>query len=114
MSAPLRLGVVGCGAVTERYHLPALMASPDVEPVAFVDPAVARARLLAERAGAPFALSSHRELPGKIDFALVAVPNAFHEPVTVDLLAAGIHVLVEKPMARTTAECDRMLAAAAA
>jgi predicted dehydrogenase len=114
MNTPLRLGVVGCGAVTERYHLPALVASPDVEPVAFVDPSVERARALAARAGAPFALSSHRDLPGKIDFALVAVPNAFHERVTVDLLAAGVHVLVEKPMARTTAECDRMLASASA
>ena len=114
MSTPFRLGVVGCGAVTERYHLPALVASPDVEPVAFVDAALERARALAARAGAPFALSNHRELPGKIDLALVAVPNAFHERVTVDLLAAGIHVLVEKPMARTTAECDRMIASAAA
>jgi len=110
----LRLGVVGCGAVTERYHLPALIASPDVEPVAFVDPALERARALATRAGAPFAFSSHHELPGKIDLAVIAVPNAHHERVAVDLLAAGVHVLVEKPMARTAAECDRMLASAAA
>src|SRR5688572_2191298 len=89
------------------------MASPDVRVVACVDPAVERAQALAARAGAPLALAAHGELAGRIDLALVAVPNAFHETVTVDLLRAGIHVLVEKPMARSAAECDRMLAAAA-
>ena len=109
----VRIGVVGCGAVTERYHLPALLASADVAVVALVDPIVDRARAIAVRAGAPLVLSSHLELPGKVDLAIVAAPNAYHEPVAVDLLNAGVHVLVEKPMARTAAECDRVLTAAA-
>jgi predicted dehydrogenase len=111
---PLRLGVVGCGAVAERYHVPALLASPDVELVAFVDPELERARALAIRASAPLALSSHRDLPGKVDLAVLALPNALHAPVAVDLLTAGVHVLVEKPMARSLDECDRMLRAASA
>ena len=110
----LRLGVVGCGAVTERYHLPALLASPDIRIVAFADPAAERARALAARADGALALSSHEELAGRVDAVLIAAPNAVHEPIAVPLLAAGVHLLVEKPMARTTAECDRMLAAAAA
>jgi predicted dehydrogenase len=111
--ARLRFGVVGCGAVTERYHLPSLSASPEVELVGFADTSPARAAALAARAGVGRTVADHRELIGAIDAALVAVPNAWHEPVADDLLRAGIHVLVEKPMARTTAECDRMLAAAA-
>jgi predicted dehydrogenase len=110
--ARLRFGVIGCGAVTERYHLPSLAASPDVELVGFADAAPVRAAELAARVGAGRSVADHRELIGAIDAALVAVPNAFHEPIAVDLLDAGIHVLVEKPMARTAAECDRMLAAA--
>ena len=113
-SPPLRLAVVGCGAVTERYHLPALLASPLVQIAGFIDPVVGRAEALASRGGGAFATDDHRQLPGDVDLALVAVPNAWHEPVAVDLLRAGVHVLVEKPMARTVAECDRMLAAAAA
>jgi predicted dehydrogenase len=111
---PLRVGIVGCGAVTERYHLPALQASPDVEVVAYADPAVSRARALAKGRGDGTALAvpSHLDLLGKIDLAVVAVPNAFHEQVAVDLLQAGVHTLVEKPMARSAAECDRMIAAA--
>jgi predicted dehydrogenase len=110
--ARLRFGVIGCGAVTERYHLPSLQASPDIELVAFADTSPARAASVAARAGTGRAAADHRELIGAIDVALVAVPNAWHEPIASDLLRAGIHVLVEKPMARTTAECDRMLAAA--
>ena len=109
----LRVGVVGCGAVTERYHVPALLGSPDITVVAMVDTAIDRARALAARVSASLALSNYAELPGKIDLAIVAVPNALHERVAVDLLHAGVHVLVEKPMARTAAECDRMLVAAA-
>ncbi|HYC32349.1 MAG TPA: Gfo/Idh/MocA family oxidoreductase, partial [Gemmatimonadales bacterium] len=108
----LRLAVIGCGAVTERYHLPALLASPDVAVVAFVDPAVDRARALAGRVAGAIAAADPDEVAGTVDAALVAAPNAAHEAVTVPLLSRGIHVLVEKPMARTAAECDRMLAAA--
>jgi len=111
---PLRVALVGCGAVAERYHLPALLACPDVQVVACVDISVERARALANRANAPHAVSNHRELAGQIDLAIVAVPNALHEPIACDILAAGVHVLVEKPMGRTTAECDRMIAAATA
>jgi predicted dehydrogenase len=111
---PLRLGVVGCGAVTARYHLPALLASKDIEIVAFVDPVLEHARQLARRADAEFVLSNHQDLVGKVDAVIVAVPNAFHAAVSSDLLQSGVHVLVEKPMARSTQECDDMLAAVAA
>jgi predicted dehydrogenase len=110
---PIRVGIVGCGAVTERYHLPALAATTDVSVVAFADPAIERAHALAARVGAPLAVAHHDAFAGHVDLALVATPNASHESIAVDLLRAGVHVLVEKPMARTTAECDRMLAAAA-
>jgi predicted dehydrogenase len=49
-----------------------------------------------------------------VDAVVVAVPNWLHREVTVESLAAGKHVLVEKPMASTVAECDAMIAAAEA
>ena len=110
----LRLAVVGCGAVTERYHLPALLASRDVRVVAFVDPTIDRARSLAGRVDGAVAGSDPEQLAERFDAALLAAPNAVHEPIAVPLLARGVHVLVEKPMARTAGECDRMLEAAAA
>lgn len=112
MSRPVRLALVGCGAVAEHYHLPAIVGTPSCRLVACVDPALERAQGLARRVDAT-AYASHADLPGLVDAAIVTVPNAAHADVAVDLLRAGISVLVEKPMARTVAECDRMIAAAA-
>lgn len=111
--APVRLGVVGCGAVTELYHLPALLASPDVAVAAFVDTGLERARALAARVPGAVALTSYDELAGSVDAVLLATPNASHASIGTSLLASGVHLLVEKPMARTVAECDQLLAAAA-
>jgi predicted dehydrogenase len=108
----LRLGIVGCGAVTERYHLPAVAASDDVELVALVDPVEERASKLAREHGAPVVLTEHGGLPGTVDVAIVAAPNRLHAPIACDLARAGVHVLVEKPLARTAAECDEIAAAA--
>lgn len=110
----LRLGIVGCGAVTERYHLPAVAVSRDVELVGLADPQLTRAAALAETYGAPLVVADHGELVGKVDAAIVATPNRLHAPVAGDLARAGVHVLVEKPLARTTAECDQIAAAARA
>jgi predicted dehydrogenase len=53
-----------------------------------------------------------RELIGKIDAVSLAVPTESHCEIACDLLEAGVHVLVEKPISRTLEEADRMIAAA--
>src|SRR5688500_5858213 len=108
----LRLGVVGCGAVAELYHLPALLDSTEVELAAFVDPDPRRARLLADRAPGARVLADCERLADQVDAVLLTAPNALHAPLGVPLLRAGVHLLVEKPMGRTAAECDDLIAAA--
>ena len=110
--APLRLGVVGCGAVAERYHLPALMNAPDVVITAFVDPDAERARALAARVPGAIPASEVDAVIKHLDAVLLTAPNAVHASVGVPLLQQGVHLLVEKPMARTAAECDALLSAA--
>jgi predicted dehydrogenase len=112
--SPLRIAIVGCGAVTRLYHLPAVAVSSQVVLTALVDPDVERAAALAETSGAPLALSDHRSLEGKVDAAIVAAPNRLHAPIARDLAAAGIHVLVEKPLGTTVAECEEIERAVAA
>ena len=110
----LRIAVVGCGAVTERRHLPALVRRDDCEVVALVDQNEARAKQLASSmGGAPKIFTNYRDLLAlDIAAAIVALPNHLHAPVSIDLLKAGIHLLVEKPMALSVAECDAMVEAA--
>jgi len=109
---PFRIGVIGAGAAAEGIHLPALARTRGVETVAIVDPAAERREYVQHKFGVPASYRDHREAIPHIDAAVIGIPHQYHAPVTVDLLNAGIHVLVEKPMALTTAECDRMIEAA--
>ena len=109
----LRIAVVGCGAIAELQHLPALAASRAARATALVDRDLSRARSLARRWGVARVAADVGEVLGEVDAAIVALPNHLHAPVAGELLRQGVHVLVEKPMAPTVAECDAMIAAAA-
>jgi predicted dehydrogenase len=71
------------------------------------------ARTVARRLGVT-AYAHHGDLAGRVDAALVATPNATHADIAATLLASGVHVLCEKPVATTRAELDRMYGAARA
>lgn len=100
-----KIAVIGCGAVTERRHLPAL-AALGVKPVLLVDPNLRRAEDLGRAFGVPRFAESYEPWIGEFDAAIVAAPHSLHASVSTDLLRRGIHVLVEKPMALTKTECD--------
>jgi predicted dehydrogenase len=108
----IRLGFVGAGPVVERYHLRAVRGVPEVQPVVVIDINEERARLFAQRQGIPLHTTRLRDLFGKVDMAIVALPNGLHAPISCELLSNGIHVLCEKPMARNVAECRVMIEAA--
>lgn len=111
----LSIAVVGCGAIAELQHLPCLVSRDDCQVAALVERNEARAERLAQRFEVPSVFTDYRHLLGlDIDAAIVALPNYLHAPVSIELLEAGIHVLVEKPMALSVAECDTMLEAAEA
>ena len=109
---PVRLAIVGCGAVTELYHLPAAQETDQVQVTVLVDRNLPRAQRLAEQYKVECVLDDYQAIDGKADAAIVALPHYLHAPVSVELLRQGIHVLVEKPMALTIEECDRMIEAA--
>jgi predicted dehydrogenase len=99
------MAMVGSGAVSLR-HLPAFEALPEVaRMVAVCDPVVAAAEALADRFPAearPAVVTSHLELLHlDVDAAIVATPHHVHFAVARDLVAAGIPVLVEKPLTCT-------------
>ena len=107
MTPRLRVAVVGVGHLG-KHHARLLATLPDVELIAAVD--LHQERAAAAVAGTPAeALTDYRELLGRVDAVVVAVPTADHLRVASELLATGVHVLIEKPMALSLAEADAML-----
>src|SRR4051812_37629054 len=106
----LRIAVVGVGHLG-RHHARILATLPGVELVAVVDTNRARAEEIAAASGTR-ALFEARDLAGQVDAVTVAVPTEAHRDVAMPFLTGGVPVLVEKPMARSLAEADEMIAAA--
>lgn len=108
-----RLAIVGCGAVVEQRHIPVL-EQLGWAPAALIDPSAERRRAIAALLKVPPAESEEvLALTDLFDTAIVATPQGLHERICVELLRAGKHVLVEKPMAHTEAACAAMNRAAA-
>ncbi|GAB4109222.1 MAG: Gfo/Idh/MocA family oxidoreductase [Phycisphaeraceae bacterium] len=108
----VRYGVIGCGAIAQRRHIPEAVANPKSQVVAIADPVKGRAKSIAEGIGAA-AYTDYRKMlkEQKLDAVVVCTPNKLHAPQTIDAFKAGLHVLVEKPMAATRAEARKMIAA---
>jgi predicted dehydrogenase len=110
MSQP-RVAVIGAGAFGQN-HCRVVHESARAQLAAIVDTDAARAQEAAARYQT-VALTDARDLPGKIDAAIIAAPTTFHADIGCHLLAAGIDVLVEKPIAKDLASADRLVATAA-
>jgi UDP-N-acetyl-2-amino-2-deoxyglucuronate dehydrogenase len=113
-SKPLAVAVVGCGRISAS-HLDAIAACPDqARLVAVVDADADRAASVAQRYGAlqHFEdLAKALALPS-LEAVLICTPNEMHTAQTLQALAAGKHVLVEKPMAENCAAAEAMADAA--
>jgi predicted dehydrogenase len=109
----LRVGIIGCGAVTVRSHLPVLTGMDGLRVVALADPQLERTQAVAARFGVPTVCADYRELLDGVDALVLALPHHLHAPVGAEVLRAGKHVLMEKPLANAPAECDQLIEAAA-
>ena len=107
---PIRVGVVGVGHVGS-LHAQVYAKLPGVRLVAVCDVNHTRAREVARRVHCQ-AVGDVQELGGLVDAVSLAVPTSAHHAVGLVLLDAGLHVLIEKPIATTLAHADALLAAA--
>ena len=112
----LRIGIVGCGEVTQIIHLPSLYQLADrFQVTALCDVS----RTVLDKIGDQWQVAQrtedYRELVSlpDVDAVLVTNPHAYHSAVTLAAVAEGKHVLVEKPMCLTLREADEISAAAA-
>ncbi|MEK8132180.1 Gfo/Idh/MocA family oxidoreductase [Paenibacillus filicis] len=111
----LKVAVIGCGSIAKHRHIPEYALLPQVELVAFCDINEERARSYADQYGAKV-YTDYRTLLAEVkpDAVSICLPNVLHAEASIAAANAGAHVLVEKPMAVTTAEADAMIQAAEA
>jgi UDP-N-acetylglucosamine 3-dehydrogenase len=107
VSKKLRAGLVGLGMMG-RHHARVLSSLEGVELVAVCDPMGDPHKAAGDRT----VLNTVKELiDAGIDYAMIAAPTAFHEELALELAAAGIHAMVEKPLAIDTQSAEKITAA---
>ena len=112
-SPPVRLAVVGAGAIVQLAHLPIIAKMRGAELVAVCDNDAAKARSLASRFGATDVFTDIEEVLelDELDAVIIATPNHAHEPHVLSALARKKHVLCERPVALGARGVERIVAA---
>jgi len=106
-SGRLRIAVIGVGHLGE-YHVQKYRAHPGVELVGVVDVDKDRVNEIAQRYGTK-AYRDHRDILEKVDAVSLAVTTEMHFEVAKDILAEGVHMLIEKPITYDLSEADALI-----
>jgi len=114
VSSPVRIGVIGAGRIAQAAHLPAIEKASDVRLVAISDPSPTLSASVAARYGVAGFTDTAQLLEQDLDAVVVATPDRLHRPLGLQAIAAGKHVLMEKPLASTVAEAEELALAASA
>ncbi len=108
----IRVGMLGCGAITQRRHAPEYKRNENAEIAGFFDADSARCEEMAKKWGGKAYKSAEEMINDpEIDAISVCSPNSTHAPFSIMALEAGKHVLCEKPMALSLDETRAMLEA---
>ncbi|MEM2146846.1 MAG: Gfo/Idh/MocA family oxidoreductase [Candidatus Jordarchaeaceae archaeon] len=101
-----KFGVIGCGSIAEIAHLPSIKKTPEAELEAVCDINPQRLEEVAERWGAKTKFIDYRDMFEKthLDAVVIATPNNVHRNQAIAAAKAGVHVIVEKPLAITNEE----------
>jgi predicted dehydrogenase len=108
-----RVGLVGAG-IMGKLHARIFQADPRCELVAVSDNDIARAQAFGAEFKIPAVFGSHQEMLAGADLDIVTVctPDHAHRDPVVDCANAGVHVVVEKPLATSLADCEAIISAA--
>ena len=113
MSAPLHFGLIGCGRISKRHaELLGNSQITNAKLAAVCDVKIARAEAIGKQFSVPAYGDMHKMMQSeKIDVAVVLTESGLHAEHVIALAAYGKHIVVEKPMALTLGDADRMIAA---
>jgi len=114
MSRTVRVGIIGAGGIARWAHIPGYQAQPDVEIAAICDVVPGKAEQVAKECNIAHAYEDMAEMlrKEKLEAVSVCTPNSSHHVATLAALAAGCHVLCEKPIAMNLGEGQEMVEAA--
>jgi predicted dehydrogenase len=112
----LGFAIVGCGGITLQNHLPGLALCPETRVTALCDSNPAILERARQQTGVQAVTEDYREVVGRddVDAVIIATPNHTHKEIALAAIAAGKHVLCEKPLALNAADAAAMAAAASA
>jgi len=108
----IRLAMIGCGNMGTAHRRALQKLEGQAVLTAAVDIDEGRARATAKELGASLVETDYRRVLDHVDAAIVALPHHLHHAVGMDLLQNGKHVLMEKPLANSEAQCLDLIAAA--
>ncbi|MEH6989589.1 Gfo/Idh/MocA family protein [Cytobacillus firmus] len=101
------VGIIGAGKIAQVRHIPEYKNNQETEVLAICDKSIARAAEVAKEYLIPHVSVDYLDIVNspEIDAVSICTPNKDHWPIAVKALKAGKHVLIEKPISTTTAEC---------
>ncbi len=110
----LNIAIIGTGGITLQNHLPGLALCGDVRVTALCDANPATLEAARQQTGASICSTRYEDIVQRDDVhaVIIATPNFTHAPIALAAIAAGKHVLCEKPIAMNHAEATTMVAAA--
>ena len=108
----LKVGIAGCGLVTQVELLPNLLGLPQLfEVVSIADPSATVRTALSDRHSVRAFASATEMMDSGLDAVVIATPDSYHADLAVAGLERGLHVFSEKPLAYNTADIARIAAA---
>lgn len=110
---PVRVGVIGTGAISQVVHVPIFAEREDVELIALADADLHKAESLSRRFNVPTVCDADTLIArDDVDAVVLCTPNHLHEKMAIAALDAGKHVFVERPLATTSKGAARVIEAA--
>src|SRR5712664_301306 len=111
---PTGIAIIGCGGITLQNHLPGLALCPEAKVVALCDNDAGTLQKASRQTGINVTTTQYEEIMKRkdVEAVIIATPNFAHAPIALAAIAAGKHVLCEKPLAMSYAEAKQMADAA--
>ena len=110
----VRVGMIGTSWYADSMHLPSLTSHPQASVTAICGRNEARAQEMAAKFNVPHVFTDRQAMlhAGLMDAVVIAAPDDLHYPMCMEAIAAGLHVVCEKPLALTAHEAREMAVAA--